>query len=176
LALTREQKETLVQGYADRLSKAQVLILGHNKGLSVGQISGLRSELRKSGAEGVIVKNTLFRLALEQADLPVDKELMSGPMFVTFVYDDIAPAAKAVVDASKEREAKIDVLGGIIDGQLAGADQIDVLTTLPSREALLGQVVGGIAAPMSGLVGTLAAVMRGLLTVLNGRSEQLEAA
>jgi len=176
LALTREQKETLVQGYTDRLSKAQVLVLGHNKGLSVAQISNLRGELRKSGAEGVIVKNTLFRLALEQADLPVDKELMSGPMFVTFIYDDIAPAAKAVVDASKEREAKIEVLCGIIDGQIAGADQITVLTTLPSREALLGQVVGGIAAPMSGLVGTLAAVMRGLLTVLNGRSDQLEAA
>jgi large subunit ribosomal protein L10 len=86
LALTREQKEQLLNEYSQKLARAQVVIWARYKGLTVAQISDLRRQLRAAGSEGVVVKNTLMRIALEQAGMPTDHAVMSGPCLVTFVY------------------------------------------------------------------------------------------
>jgi len=174
LALLREQKEQLVKAYGDRLARSQVLIWSSYAGIGFSQFAALRDQLRAAGAEGVVVKNTLMRIALEQAGLPTDIEFMKGPNLVTFVYDNVASATKAVVDFSRMQQEAFAITGGLVGSRAADAEQIRSLTTLPSREVLLAQVLGGIQAPISGFVGTLAAVMRGLLNVLNARSEQLE--
>jgi len=174
LALSRQKKEQLVKEYGERLARAQVAIWAHYQGLTVAQATDLRRQLREAGAEAVVVKNTLIRRALEEADLPVSDEMRKGPCLVTFIYDDVAPAAKVVADFARQNEEILQIIGGLIGGQLATVEQIQSLTTLPSREVLLAQVVGGIQAPISGFVGTLAAIMRGLLNVLDARARQLE--
>ena len=176
MALSREKKEQLLKEYGERLGRAQVLSWARHCGLSVAEISDLRKQLRDSNAEAVVIRNTLMRITLEQAGWALDAEMMGGPALVTFIYDDIAPAARTLVNFARNREEQFQVTGGIIDGTLANVSQIRQLTTLPSRDVLLAQVVGGIQAPISGLVGTLAAVMRGVLNVLNARSDQLQVA
>lgn len=176
MALLRDQKEQLVQEYGKKLQRSQVLIWAQNNGLSVVQLQRLRRSLREADAEAVIVKNTLFRIALKDAGLPVDRPLTAGPSLVTFVYGDIAPAAKVVMDFSRERDSKIVVRGGVVGGKLASAAMVDGLTSLPSREVLLGRVVGGIQAPITGFVYTLSAMLRGVMNVLNARADQLKTA
>ncbi len=175
MAITRSKKQELLDSYSERLGRASVMIWTENKGISVPRIQALRSELRQTSAEAVVVKNTLMRLALEKAGLPYDEEMMSGASIVTFIYDDIAPAAKAVSTFASKAD-KLAIKGGLVDGKLIGVDQVDELTRLPSREELLSRVVGGMQAPISGLVGTLAAVVRGVVNVLDARRKQLEEA
>jgi large subunit ribosomal protein L10 len=174
LALSRKKKEQLVQEYGERLARAQVAIWCNHHGLTVAQASDLRRQVRAADAESVVIKNTLMRMALERAKMPPDPEIMGGPCMVTFVYGEIAPAARAVTDFARNNQDMLSITGGLIEGELADVERILSLTTIPSRDVLLAQVVGGIQAPISGLVGTLAAVMRGLLTVLKARSGQLE--
>jgi len=174
LALLRKQKEQLLAGYSERVERAQVMIWSEYTGVTVQQVSDLRGRLRPVGAEGVVVKNTLMRMALEKAGFPIDQEMMANSCLVTFVYDDIAAAAKAVSDFARENGDHFQIKGAVMDSTVMDASGVRSLTTMPSRDQLLAQVVGGIGAPITGLVGTLAAVMRGLVNVLNAYSEQLE--
>ena len=176
MAFTREKKEALVREYADRLARAQVMIWGEHRGVKVFQMEQLRRQLRPLGAEVVVIKNALMRLALDQADLPRDPEMMGGPCAVTFGYDDVGAASKAVTDFAGANAGVFQIKGGLVGGKLADATQIRLLTSLPPREVLLAQAIAGIQAPISGFVGALAAITRSLLNVLNARKEQLEGA
>ena len=174
MALSREQKERIVEGYGERLGRSQVLIWSRFAGLTVDLFFELRAKVRESGSESVVIKTPLMRIALEQADIPVEPAFMNGPSVVTFVYDDIASVARAVVSFAREYTDEFQITGGHVGAKPVRAAQIGTLTTLPSREVLLAQVVGGIQAPLGGLVHTLAAVLRGLLNVLNAHAEQVE--
>ena len=176
MALTREEKELRVKEYGEKLADAQITIWSRNKGLTVAQLSELRTELRSAEAQAMVVKNSLMYIALEQAGFPVDEEVMGGPSLVTFLGEDIAPAAKALTDFADDNDQNIQVRGALIGGKVAGVEQVNTLTELPSREVLLGQVVGGIQSPISGLVNTLSGVLRGFVNVLQARSDQLEEA
>ena len=175
MARTREKKEGLIRKYAERLARAQVMIWAEYRGLRVSQMEQLREQLRPLGAEIVVIKNTLMRLALDQANLPRDPQVMSGACAVTFAYDDVTGASKAVTDFARANGPMFQVKGGLVSRELVGREQIVFLSRLPPREVLLAQVVGGIQAPISAFVGVLAAMIRSLLNVLNARKDQLEA-
>lgn len=176
MALSLETKKTLVEEYGQKMARAQVMIWAHYHKLSTPQINNLRRQLRANSAEVVVIKNTLMRRALEQAGLPVDDTMMSGPCMVTFVYDQVAAATKAVTDFARLSGDAFQIAGGVMGGKIANEEQVRALVNLPSREVLLAQVLGGIQAPISALVGTLSAVMRGLVIALNERAKQLEGA
>ena len=152
------------------------MIWADYRGTDVVQIGALRGAVREAGAECVVVKNSLMQLALKQAGLPVDAEIMSGPRLVTFVSDDIGAAAKALASFARVNADVFKIAGGLVGSAVLDAGQAQALTEMPSREVLLARVVGGIQAPISGFVGTLAAVVRGVMNVLNARAEQLEGA
>jgi len=176
LALSRKRKEELVESYAERLGRCQMAIWADYRGLNMGRFEDLRRRLRQVGAETMVVKNTLLRIALDQSSLPTAGQLMEGPNAIVFVYDDLASAARVVTAFARENEQAFKIKGGVLGGQVVDAGQVADLENLPTREVLLAQVVGGMSAPISGLVGTLSAVMRGLLNVLNAHREQLEGA
>jgi large subunit ribosomal protein L10 len=174
LALTHEQKEVILRQYVGKLEKAPVIIWSNYRNMTVQQAADLRAALRAAGAEVIVVKNTLLRLALEQLERPTSSEMMTGPSMVTMVYGDVAATTRAVFDFARLNEAVFQVRGGIVGNQVVSVDQVRALTTLPSREVMLGRVIGGIQAPISSFVGTLAAMVRGVMNVLNARQQQLE--
>ncbi len=176
MALTRQEKERMLQEYADKLQRAQVVIWADYRGTTVPQLQELRGQLRPCGAEAVVVKNTIMRLALERLGLPVSTEVMAGPSAVALVYDNVPAATKVVTTFASANEHVFRVKGGMAGGRVISVADVAALSTLPSREVLLARVLGSMQAPISGLVGTLAAVMRGLMNVLNARAEQLEGA
>lgn len=174
MALTKEKKQSLVAEYSERLDRADVAIWSNYRGVKVAQLESLRNSLRQTSAEVVIVKNTLMRVALEEHGLPYDHDVMNGPCAVTFVYDDIAAATRVVNNFARDSDQRFQLVGGLVGGKIADAAQVRELMTLPSREVLLARVVGGIAAPISAFVGTLSAVIGGLVNVLNAHREKLE--
>jgi large subunit ribosomal protein L10 len=176
LALSRTEKERIVKEYGERLARAQVLIWSRYQRVKFPEFQSLRANLRNADAEAVVVTNTLFGRALKEAGLPVTDEFANGPNMVTFVYGDIASASKAMMDFTRDKADRVQVIGGVVGGQVIDTAGVQALTELPSREVLLARVVGGIQAPISGLVGTLGAMLRGLVNVLDAHRKQLEGA
>lgn len=176
MAITKERKQALIELYGGKMARAQVMIWSRYRGIPAGQLTTLRRQLKAHKAEAVVVKNTLLHHTLQNAQQPVDKEMMSGPCLVTFIYGEIPPATKAVVDFSRVNGDLFQIVGGVVGGKLATGEQVRSLVSLPSREQMLAQLLGGLQAPISGLVGTLSAALRGIMTVLSERGKQLEGA
>lgn len=175
MAITKEQKEKMVADYVDKMSRSQAMILADYRGLTVARMTELRQRLREIDGSFQVVKNTLFKLALEEAGLPYPAEQMEGPVAVGYCMGEAPPIAKALTDFAKEAHA-LEIKGAILGSNILDAEGVKGLADLPPREVLLAQLLGAIQGPMGNLVSTLNAPLRELVQVLRARSEQTEAA
>ncbi len=172
MPITREQKGALVDEYVAKLRQSQAVLVTEYRGLTVKQLQDLRRELRSAGCELVVAKNTLMGRALGELGMPAPETLFKGPTAVTFCYKELAAPAKSLAKWSKDTKILV-VKGGLIGRSVFDEQGVQQLGELPSREQLLGQVVGVMQAPLSGLVNVLAGTLRGLVNVLSARSDQL---
>jgi large subunit ribosomal protein L10 len=173
LAITKEKKLELVADYADRLSRSEAVIFTDYRGLSVKDQENLRRQLWETRGAFQIVKNTLLRRALQDAGMSVPEETLIGPTALGYCFEDAAEMVKILSEFSKETE-RLVLKGGLLGTKYIGAKDVEVLATLPSREALLAQVVGSMQAPIGGLVNVLAGPLRALASVVRARADQLE--
>lgn len=157
----RPDKVATVAEIAAKLAAAPAVFVSEYRGISVGGLANLRNELRKSGAELKVYKNTLARLAAREAGVPVLEELLVGPASITFTGDDTVAAAKALNDVAKTNPLLV-VKGGALGPNLLSADDVKALASLPSREELLAQIAGALQAPMVKTAGLLQALPRNL--------------
>jgi len=175
LALTRERKEMLVRQFAEMAARSSALIFTENQGLTVAEMTQVRRRVREAEGAYHVVKNTLLRLALAQAGLPIPDELLRGPTAVSFCLGEVPPVAKALVEATKELE-RLQIKGGILEGRVMDPEGIRALADLPTREVLMAQVLGGIQGPARQVAGVVAGGIRQILNLLQARIEQLETA
>jgi len=172
LPRTRKNKEEVVAHYVEQFARSQALIFADYRGLTVADVTGLRSEIRESGNSFLVVKNTLAKVALERAGLSVPEDVFFGPVAIGLCFEDVAPVAKALDKIAQDTKI-LNLKGALLGDVFVGPDQAKALADLPSREVLLAQVVGAVQAPIAGLVNVLAGPMRGLVNVLTARQEQL---
>ena len=171
MAISKEKKQQMVADYVDKLSQSQAAILTDYRGLTVAALSDLRRRLREDDGVFQIVKNTLFKRALEQVDLSAPEEQFQGTVAVSYCLGEVPPVAKTLMDFAKESEI-LQVRGAILGNAFLAPDKVKELADLPPREFLLAQLLGAVQGPMSGLVSTITAPMRELVQVLQARSEQ----
>lgn len=171
MAISKEKKQQMVADYLDRMSNSQAVVLTDYRGLSVAELSELRRKLREENSVFQIVKNTLFKLALEQAGIPIPAEQLEGPVAVGYCLGEVPPVAKALTDFAKETDV-LEIKGAILGNAILDAAGVKDLADLPPREFLLAQLLGAVQGPMSSLVSTITAPMRELVQVLQARSEQ----
>ena len=167
---TRVQKEEILAKTIDRLQRSQSVAFVKVQGVKVSELESIRDTLFKDGLQLQVAKNSLFKLALKEIKAEVPSELLDQPVAMVFSYEDVVASAKLIAPFAKEIEA-MEILGGLMDGRFLSAAEVISLSTLPSREQLLGQLVGTLAAPLSGLVNVLQGNIRGLVTVLGRISE-----
>jgi large subunit ribosomal protein L10 len=169
--VNRTEKEEVVRSLAERLGRAKAVILTDFQGLKVDQMTELRQKLRDEGQEYLVVKNTLFALAgKETAAAPLTEDL-TGPNGLGFSFDDPAHLAKILADFAKDNP-NLDIKSAVLDGKLIGPDEVKALAKLPSREVLLGQLLGVMNGVARNFVSVLAAVPRGLVTALAAIEDQ----
>jgi large subunit ribosomal protein L10 len=171
LAISKEKKQQMVADYVDKLSQSEAAILTDYRGLTVADLTDLRSRLREENGVFQIVKNTLFKLALEQAGLSAPAEQFQGTVAVSYCLGEVPPVAKTLMDFAKESEI-LQVRGAILGTAFLDPDGVKELADLPPREFLLAQLLGAVQGPMSSMVSTITAPMRELVQVLQARSEQ----
>ena len=169
--MNRDQKAGVVEELAGQLQGAEAVFAVDYRGISVPQAAELRSRLREAEAVFRIVKNSLTERASDAAGIPDLKPMLEGPTALTFVTGDAALAAKALNDAAR-LFGTLDFKGGLMNGSTLTADDVRAIARLPARDVLHGQLVGTIAAPLSGLVRTLNALIAGLAVQLGQIAEQ----
>lgn len=173
MAISKQKKTSLIAEYVEQLKQCQGIILADYRGLSVNEMSGLRSKIRPFDGKFQVVKNRLLALALKEVDLSLPDEWLTGPTVVTFCHNEVPPIAKALVDATKDFET-LQIKGGVLGISVVGAEQVKTIADLPSREVLLAQVLGTIHAPATQLGGVVASSIRQVLNVLQAYVDKLE--
>lgn len=142
-----ETKKAVVQEIADKFQSAASVVVVDYRGLTVGQVTELRKQLREAGVEFKVYKNTLTRRATEIAGVEAINEFLTGPNAVAFSNEDVVAPAKIINDFAKKNEA-LEIKAGIIEGNVSSADDVKALAELPSREGLLSMLLSVLQAPV----------------------------
>lgn len=175
--MLRQDKERIVRELADRLKSSEALLVADYRGLTMPEIDELRTKLLGSGARFTVVKNTLTRLAAEQAGVKELLDLIDGPTAIAFIDADGDPAAAAKILNDTARATDVLVIrGGLLEGDAVSDVEIKRLATLPPAEVLRAQFAGTAASPLTTVVGLFTAPLRDLVNVLDARISQLQEA
>src|SRR6476646_800639 len=156
MALNLEDKKALVAEVAEVAAKAHSVVAAEYRGLTVGQMTELRSKARKSGVYVRVVKNTLARKALTGTSFEPVGPKLKGPLVLAFSKDDPGAAARVVKAFSKDHEKLVATLVSI-GGAVLSAKDLDKVASLPTRAQALSQLLGVLKAPIQKFVSTLAA-------------------
>ena len=171
----RAEKVAVVDEVAAKLSSADAVIITEYRGLKVGQLAGLRRQLRDAGGEYKVFKNTLAKLGAAKAGVEGLDEMLLGPSGITFVNGDVAAVAKALRDAAKANPLLV-IKGGSMGGKVLSTKDVEALAELPSREVLLAMFAGALQAPLVKTAGLLQALPRNFAYGLMALVDQKEAA
>lgn len=166
MAITKDKKRELVAQYQDLASNSRGMILTSFSGLSVKETEGLRRQIREIGGQFHVVKNTLAKLAFEQAGLELPEGALDGTTAIGFTQENVADLAKAIMDVVSESEI-MHIKGGLIDGLVYDAKQVLRLANLPSLPILQAQLLGLLQTPARLMAGALNGSVQQVVTVIS---------
>ena len=174
--MKRTEKESFVQDFRERVQDSPAIFLTDFTGLDVKSMTVLRDELKKSGAEYLVVKNRLLLRAIQDTELPDLSDFLTGPTGVVLGHSGPVVAAKAVTDFAKNHDDrpafKVGVL--LLDNAVLDPDQIVQLAKLPPKEELLAMLAGALEAPMAALAGALEAKLQEMAGLIKALQEKKE--
>lgn len=165
--MNRDEKAAVVEEIAGQFESAEAVFAVDYRGISVAQAAELRERLREVDSRFRVVKNSLSERAADRAGRGEIRPMLVGPTALAFVSGDAALAAKALQDAARALHL-LEFKGGLLGDSVLSADDVRSIARLPGREVLYGQLVGTVAAPLTGLA-------RGLNALIGGIAIQLQA-
>lgn len=171
MAKTKQQKEQSLSMLIDSLKGAKSVVFTNFQGLKVSESEELRDICRKQNIIYVASKKTLLKKALEKAGYNIDAKSFQGGVATIFGLEDEITPAQIIANFAKKHNV-VKIFGGILEGKFIEAGVVEMLSKLPGKQQLLGQLVGTLNAPISGFVNVLVGNIRGLLNVLNGIKEK----
>jgi large subunit ribosomal protein L10 len=171
LAISKQRKQQLVGQYVDWANRSQAMILTEYLGLSMKEIDELRAKVREAGGEFHIIKNTLGKVAFEQAGLAFPEKFVEGSSAIVFAFRDAPEMVKMVTDYARGSDF-IKIKGGFLERRsISGAD-VKALAELPPLPVVRAQLLGTILAPASKLVRTLAEPARQVAAVIQAYADR----
>lgn len=156
MTLTLAAKKAVVEEVTAVASKAISAVVADYRGLTVNQMTQLRSQARKSGVYLRVVRNTLTRRAFEGTDFACLSDALVGPLFIALSLDAPSDAARMLKDFTKSFD-KLEVKALAVGGKLYGADQLDAVASLPTRDEAIAKLMFVMKAPVEKFVRTLVA-------------------
>ena len=152
------EKQAIVASLVENLKAASSGVLVDYKGITVAEDTALRHELRENGVEYAVVKNTLLRRALDDVDLGELDEVLSGTTSMAISKEDPIAPMRIVNKYAKQMGDRFNIKAGFMDGKVLPLDDVFALAELPSKDALLGQVLGMMLAPITSLAIVIKAI------------------
>jgi len=169
-----KEKESIVSDIIKEMNESLSVIMVDYRGLTVEQDTELRVALRKEGVSYKVLKNTLVTKAVQQMGNDAAVEYLSGPTAIAFCKNDYASGAKVICEFATKFK-NLTVKGGIVDGNVIDEAGVDTLAKMPNKEELVGMVLRGFNAPITGFVNVLNGNIRGLVVALNAIAEKQSA-
>ena len=146
-----ESKKAIVEELSDRIGKATAVVFVDYKGINVAQDTELRNKFREAGVEYSVVKNTLTRLAARKVGFNEFDEVLNGTTSMATTTDDPIAPARIVSEFAKKNKNVLKIKGGIVEGKVQTVDALNAFGELPSKNALIAQVLGTFLAPITSL-------------------------
>ena len=170
--MNRKEKAQLISDLGERVKGFQAVVLTNYRGLKVEQIDRLRQRLREEKISYHVVKNTLMKLASKGTDLEKLDNYFEGPTAMAISYGDPVLLAKILSEFVKTQPS-LEIKVGLIQGKVTSPEEVKALATMPSREVLLGQILGGIQGTASQLVAVIYNAIQQVLGTIQARVDQL---
>lgn len=165
--MNKTEKSEMISLIKEKFEQSTAVYLVDYTGITVDQINGLRREFIKDGISYKVFKNTLVKRAIaELGGYDELNELLVGMIGIAFADENYVAPAK-IIKNFNEKNKKFDFKGCYIESSFYGADQLKTLASMPTKEEVMASIVGSIAAPASGIVGAINAVMRDLVSVID---------
>ena len=166
------QKAKSIAELTDQLTRAKLVIVTDYRGLKVTDLQTLRGNLRTSGGEFHIAKNTLTKIAAGHAGVEGLDLHLEGPSALAFGFEDAVQTAKTVSDFVRASRVLV-IKGGVMDNRPISAADVEAIATLPSKEELQAKLLGMLVSPLTRTLGVLTGPSRSMAYLLNARAEQL---
>jgi len=171
LAISKERKREVVTQYTEWIERSKAMVLADYRGMTVKDLDELRHKIREAGGEFHIVKNTLSKIAFDNAGLTSPEGYLEESTAIGFAFEDAPALAKAIIDFAKEKDY-LKVKGGYLGKDAVSAAEIKALADLPPLPVMRAQLLGTIMAPASKLVRTLAEPARQVAAVLQAYADK----
>lgn len=169
--MKREEKAQAISEFNESIGQATNAFLIDFKGITVPQVTELRKQVRESGSQYIVVKNTLALIAVKDSPLKTLEKQFSGMTAVAFNKTDAVALAKALTKFAKDVPT-VQFKGAMLNGQIVPAAQIQNIASLPSREELVSKLLFLLQSPIRGLAIVLNANIRNLAVVLDQIAKQ----
>jgi large subunit ribosomal protein L10 len=163
--LNRTEKEQVIQELKEEFNRAKAIVFTDYRGLTVAELSDLRSLLREGSFEYKIVKNTLAKIASEGTTVSAAKDAFKGPVGIAISYDDPVLTVKKILEYSKKND-KLKVGIGLVEGTVCAAQDLRAVADLPPRNVLLAIMAGGFKSPLNKLGWLLNATLSSFVNAL----------
>ena len=175
MAVIRPEKAAKVAEIQELLANSKCTILVDFCGLTVAQDTALRRKMREAGITYNVVKNTLLRIAAQQAGIEGLEPSLEKNTAIAVAPEDPVAVAKTICEFAKQnKELKVKV--GVLDGKVIGAEEIKALAELPPKEVLVAKMLGSMNAPISGFVQVLQGTIRKVVYALDAVRKEKESA
>jgi large subunit ribosomal protein L10 len=170
--LDRREKEQVVSELHKRVEQVKAVVLTNYRGLKVEQMNQLRQRLREEKISYNVVKNTMMKLASKGTDLEKLKDCFEGPIAVAISYGDPIALAKILTEFQKTLPT-LEIKGVLVEGKVTPPTEVKSLASMPPREVIFAQVLGGIQMPAGQLAGTILSAIQQVLGAIQARADQL---
>jgi large subunit ribosomal protein L10 len=175
VAIGLEDKKAIVAEVNETATSALSLVIADARGVTVGGMTALRKDARENNVTLRVVRNTLAKRAFEGTEYECVTDSLAGPSLFGFSMEDPGAAARIFKDFAKEQE-RFEVKALAVSGQMLGAEQLDVLAKLPTRDQALAMLMSVMKAPVTKLVQTMNEVPGKLVRTVAAVRDQKEAA
>lgn len=175
MAITRKKKEELVAQYKELIDNAPAMVFTNYQGTKVAQVKSLRAKLKDTNTTYVVVKNTLFELALRESGRVAPEELLNGANAVAFCGEDIGKSVTALKAWIKEAKV-VEITGAILENSVLDGKSADALSDLPTKDQTRAMLLGVLSAPARQLVQIVNAPGSSLARVMNAHVEKQQEA
>lgn len=171
--MANPEKQEAVKELNEVFQKATAAVLANYQGIDAGSITAMRASMKSQSVEFRVVKNTLAKLAAKNTPFEALDANFTGPVSVVVSYGDPVAPAKVLEDQRKVDAKKTPkVICGLVEGKMISAEGVKALADLPSRDALLGQMLSVMQGPTTNFVGVFSSLLRKLVGTLDAVREK----
>lgn len=171
MAKSKAEKTKLLEQYKKDLKERSGYIIVDSDKLDSDTLFNLRKQLKESGSNFSVIKNTIFKIALQEADQPLETQDFAGASAIITFDDDPVNAAKFLKEAQKEMDI-LEARYGVIENEYIGKEKIMELAEIPPKEVLYAKLLGSLNAPLSGVMNSLTGNVKGFIRATQSLSEK----